>query len=258
MSDSADARPGAQTTVEFLPAAGLRGGAGSAADARETNPRVASLDFGDPEVRYCVAELVYVLHGDLLLRRARGCLAGRHHETAVTPEDLVQGAILVLLAGGIRWKGSIDKLIASLCKTMRNVSRNLHRYESRFVTPAFDETRLPASGSRGADRLGERALARKDVWTVLDRLSPGEREASIACLMYGYRRTELAEESGKAASTVRNQLSAAIPKLREGLAAHAPAGRRRPGGRAAPGGRCSTTCVSEDGGSVGGEPERSE
>ena len=189
MSDSADARPGAQTTVESLPSAtppssggreetpsGQAGphvagrlqpvsaaGASSAADARETNRGVASPDFGDPEVRHCMAELVYVLHGELLLCRARGYLAGRHRETAVTPEDLVQGAILLLLAGGIRWKGSIDKLIGSLCKTMRYVSRNLDRYESRFVTPSFDDARLPASGSRGADRLGERALARKDV-----------------------------------------------------------------------------------------------
>lgn len=178
-----------------------------------------TVDYADPLVRAILATLLSTTHRHRLVQYGARCMAGRNRESVMTADDLVEDALVLLLAGELEWRGSLERLVGTLCATMRNLSLNPRRFERKLESVDTDPLQRLRT-DHGSDREAHLVLLRSDVAQALTLLNEDQRAAVISCWMNAEPPRIFAASSGRPASRVRVQLHRARPVLQEALASY--------------------------------------
>lgn len=168
-----------------------------------------------------LAAIVRSFHHQNLLRYAERCLVWRQRDAAVHADDLVHEALVLLLAGRVKWRGSLDQLLRSVRATIFNLSRDVRkRQRKRQVQPLDQEPHLTDPNSPDSYTTANRILFAKDLAAALDRLPAKMRLAANAYWLDGKTAAQVALECGTTEATVRKHLSRARARLQKDLKSH--------------------------------------
>jgi DNA-directed RNA polymerase specialized sigma24 family protein len=139
----------------------------------------------------------------------------------LSPEDLVENALVLLLVGGLKWRGSLDRMLSTLCRTIRNLSLHPQRFERKLESLDYDEVSTVRT-THDAGREAVRVLLCSDVAVALGQLSECQRSAVAGCWMNGETSKAVALADARPSSAVRTHLERAKPYLQTALGAYAP------------------------------------
>ena len=112
---------------------------------------------------------------------------------ASTADDLLQEAYLRFL-GVVRIPSDHDHRRNYLFRIATNLARDHFRYEKRYQP--LDDERLP-------DRASAPAAEPSDVWTVLDRVTPRDRELLLLAYVEGLTHKEISQVTGLMRASIK-------------------------------------------------------